>query len=217
MTYAVIACQALRYELEKEICETGCAYPVIWVGSEYHIDPNKLRVKLQGIIDSLKNIDNILLVYGSCGNGLVGLTASTANLIIPKTDDCISLLLTKSNEKVERAKGTYFLTKGWIESPKSIINEYVYTLKRYGEEKTKKIYNLMLKHYRYLMLIDTGAYNIEECKSEAAGFAANQNLELIIAKGDTWFLRKLLLGPYDKDFCIIKKGENVNLNHFGIG
>jgi hypothetical protein len=214
MDYAVIACQALRYELEKAVSETGCAYPVIWVGSEYHQDPNKLRTKLQEMIDSLKNIDNILLAYGSCGNGLVGLAATTANLIIPRTDDCISLLLAKPNEKPERAKGTYFLTKGWLESPKSIVKEYEHSLKRYGQERTAKIYHLLLKHYRYLMLIDTGAYNLEECQSEAADFAANNHLAIVTGKGDTWFLKKLLQGPYDQDFCLIKKGEIVNLHHF---
>lgn len=214
MNYAVIACRTLQDELVLAINETGCEYPVIWVDSEYHIDPNKLREKLQQEIDSLKGIDSILFAYGSCGNGLVDLTASTADLIIPKTDDCISMVLSEPGKIFAREKDTYFLTKGWMESSKGLLNEYWQTLKRYGEKRTKRIFELMLGHYQNLMLIDTKAYNLEEWIYQAQELAEKTNLELVTAKGSIWFLKQLLTGPYDENFCIIKQGQTVNLGHF---
>ena len=146
---------------------------------------------------------------------MLGVRASTANLIIPKTDDCISMVLSKQGEKFERAKKTYFLTKGWIESPRSLIVEYWRAVERYGREKAEKIFKYMLHNYSYLMLIDTQSYNVNEYKGKAEKIARLTNMELIIERGSVWFLEKLLTGPYDDDFCIIPKGEEVKIHHFG--
>ncbi|GBF32598.1 hypothetical protein DCCM_0794 [Desulfocucumis palustris] len=216
MSYAIIACRTLEDELNLAMRETGCGCPVIWVESDYHLDPNLLRSKLQLEIDNLKDIESVLFAYGCCGNGLVGLKATTAGLIIPRTEDCISMVLGRPGEKFERQKQVYFLTRGWMEGSKSILAEYSHAMERYGEKRTKRIFELMLKHYRYFMLIDTGAYKLEDCFDKAEELAKNTDLELIMAKGDIWFLKKLLTGPYNDDFCLIPKGGTVNIGHFGL-
>lgn len=216
MSKAIIACQTIYDELNLAMHETGCHYPVIWVASDYHMDPNLLRTKLQEEIDNLKNVNDILFAYGCCGNGLVGLKASTASLIIPKTEDCISMVLSQPGEKFERQKQTYFLTRGWLEGSKSILAEYEHARKRYGEARAKRLFKFMLKHYHYLMLIDTGAYTLEDCLSKAEELANNTELEVVVAKGGIWLLKKLLTGPYDEDFCVIPKGGTVNPGHFGL-
>ena len=215
MNYAVIACETLQDELNLAIKETGCNLPVVWVNSDYHDDSNKLRTKLQEEIDKLTDIDYVLFAYGCCGNALVGLNANKSKLIIPVTDDCISMVLSEPGKKYIRHKETYFLTRGWLESSKSIAREHAYTIKRYGETRAKKIFSRMFEHYRYLMLIDTGAYNFKDNSFKFKEFAKDLGLEPVVERGNIWFLKKLLLGPYDEDFCIIEKGESVTLNHFG--
>jgi len=214
MRNVIIACETVKDELELAMKQTSCNYPVVWINSEFHIDPNLLRTKLQEEIDNVKDADNILLVYGCCGNAVIGLKASTADLVFPRTDDCISMVLCQPNQKFERKKATYFLTKGWIESPKSLIKEYQNAIKRYGEKKTKRIFQVMLKHYNYLMLIDTGAYNIDEYYDKASHIAQITDLNLFVEKGGIWLIKKLLTGPYDNDFCYIKKGDTVKISHF---
>lgn len=215
MTYVVIACETLRDELMMAVRETGSSYPVIWIDSIYHVDPGKLRLKLQQEIDSLTGIKHVLLAYGACGNGLVGLKASTADLIIPKTDDCISMFLSKPGKTFIRLKESYFLTKGWMESSKGLWNEYWYTVNRYGEKRARRIFDLMLGNYQNLTLIDTEAYNFEEWKDKAQQLAEKTNLRLTTAKGGIWLLKQLLTGQHDECFSIVKKGETVNLGHFG--
>jgi len=214
MSNIIIACETLKDELNKAIRLTGCDYPVQWIDSKYHSDPDQLRKVLQEKIDSIEDKENILLAFGCCGNGLVGLKATTANLIIPRTDDCISMVLCKQGQKFIRPKETYFLTKGWIEAPKSMAVEYERAIEKYGLERTRRLFKLMLKHYSRLMLIDTGAYDLNECMDKARDMAQVTGLELIIGDGDIWFLEKLLTGPYDDDFCFIPKGEEVKINHF---
>jgi len=215
MENVVIACEMLKTEVVKAMNMTGCNFPIIWIDSEQHNDPDKLREKLQRKIDSLDGKDNILLVFGCCGNALVGIKATASNLIIPKVDDCISMVLCKQGEKFERMKDTYFLTKGWIESSKSLMVEYERAIQRYGVKNTERIFKVMLKNYKHLMLIDTGAYNIDEYMEKARAIANITNLRLIIKKGGIWLIKKLLMGPYDDDFCLIPKSEEIKLTDFG--
>lgn len=214
---ALIACETIKHELDAAMNKTGKRFQTILVDSDYHNDPDKLRTVIQEYIDSMKDKKRILLGYGCCGNALVGIEATTAELVIPKTDDCISMMLSKKGEKFNRASKTYFLTKGWIESPKSLAGEYYRALEKYGEDKAKRIFELMLKNYEYLMIIDTGAYDLSECMGKAEEIARFTKLKLIIEQGDVWYLEKLLTGPYDNDFSIIPKGEKIKISHFGYG
>lgn len=214
---ALIACETIKHELEAAMEKTGKVYPTILIDSDYHNDPDKLRMVIQEYIDSAKDKKRILLGYGCCGNALVGVEATTAQLVIPKTDDCISMMLSRKGEEFNRTSNTYFLTKGWMESPKSLAGEYYRALEKYGEAKTKRIFELMLKNYEYLMIIDTGAYDLEECINKAEEIAHFTKLKLVIEQGDIWYLEKLLTGPYDNDFSVIPKGEKIKISHFGYG
>lgn len=213
MKNIIIACQTIKDELNLAIKETQCKYPVIWIDSSYHLHPGRLRLKLQEEINNLRNFDNILLAYGFCGNAIVGLKASEANLIFPRTDDCISMVLSKDDGYgFRQTKSAYFLTRGWIESPGGIMVDYSNALKRYGEEKTERMFRLMLKQYNKLVVIDTGAYNVVDYIKEAQELARISDLDLVVEKGSIGLLKKLLTGPYDDRFCIIKKGQEVNLD-----
>lgn len=215
MDKIIIACEMLKDELSMAIAITGCGFPVIWIDSDYHRDPALLQEKLQEKIDTVENAKDILLAYGCCGNAMIGIKATAANLIIPKTDDCISMILSKENEGFKRVKKTYFLTKGWIDSPRSLVGEYRRALEKYGKERTDRIFKLMFNSYKNLMLIDTKAYDIQEYKAKAEGIAHLTNLSLVVESGSIWFLKKLLTGPYDENFCIVPKGDKVKLSCFG--
>lgn len=213
---ALIACKTLRHEINQAMHDLGCQYPITWVDSEYHNDPDGLRVKLQEEIDKLKDVDTILLAYGCCGNGTVGLNASTADLIIPRIEDCIAMVLSKCGQVFEKQKATFFLTKGWLEGTNSLTKEFEHAVKRYGEQRANRVFELMFKHYKYLMLIDTKAYSLDECLDETTKLAERLNLKLILAQGDIWLLKKLLTGSFDQDFCLIRKGETVSIQDFSI-
>ncbi|KXG74978.1 hypothetical protein AN618_21030 [Fervidicola ferrireducens] len=209
MKNTIIACRMIHDELQQAMDEINSQDPVIWVDSGYHSEPERLKAKLQEIIDGLEGTDNIILVYGYCGNALLGLKATTANLIFPRVNDCISMLL-----KSERLKDAYYLTRRWIESPASIVQEYKIALERYGEERTKKLFRLMLKNYTKFMLLETSTYDTEKYLKEIQEFAEKIGLNVDSQEGDLQFLKKILTGPYDeKNFVIIKKGEKVDLSH----
>ncbi len=81
-----------------------------------HINPAELKKVLQEKIDEASPKAEVLLLgYGLCSMAVVGLKATTATLVIPRTDDCIAIFLGSCNAYKEQARkepGTYYLTKG---------------------------------------------------------------------------------------------------------
>lgn len=217
MKNIVLACSTLKYELRKAIEETGKEYPVLWVDSTLHAYPEKLKKYLQEEIDRIENVDNILFVYGSCGNALIGLKSHITNLVIPKFDDCISMLLCKNKNQnaQERSTDVYYLTRGWMESERGILQEYNHCVEKYGYKRAKKVFLTMLNNYNYLLLIDTGAYDIEEYIPQAQEIAEKIQLELKIEQGTIRLIKKLLTGPWDEEFILVPPDNSVELHHFG--
>lgn len=214
MNTLIISCEMIKNELTAILEKTGRTFPVIWVPTEYHNDPDKLREKLQHEIDSAPACEIILLAFGCCGNATVGLKATTADLVIPKADDCIEILLRKENQKFERKARTYFLSKGWLESSKNLKSEYDHAQKKYGEVRADRIFKAMLKEYRYMMFIDTGLSNTSELESlltETKQLAAILDLEVIVEKSDSWLLEKLISEHLGCDFLYVPKGQTIEM------
>lgn len=218
MKTVVICCETLKNELNTIFQQKGISLPVIWISSDYHNNPAILRKKLQSEIDGLDGYDRIFLGFGCCGNSTIGLTATTAEMIIPKANDCIDILLSRKDKKLERKIGTYFLSKGWLQSAtKGIINEHQQLIERYGEEKAQLLLKTMLNQYYFLMFIDSGVSDGDELNhllEISEKFASAANLELVVEKGLFWLLQALVEGPWEEDFIVIKKGETVPMTAF---
>ncbi|MGI6449161.1 MAG: DUF1638 domain-containing protein [Desulfitobacteriia bacterium] len=216
----ILCCEILKNELNKALRQAGLSIPVIYISSDYHINPAKLRAKLQSTIDSLTGYDRILMGYGCCGQALVGLKATTAALVIPKVDDCIEIILSKTGEKFERRKATYFLSKGWLESTRGIFYEHDQMVKKYGEARAKRLLHAMLHQYKYLMFIDTGVseepeeQDLKNLLATSEKFASMAGLELICEKGEIWLLEKLVREIVDEKFLVVSKGQAVQATDF---
>ena len=60
-----------------------------------------------------------MLGYSLCGNGLERINAGQHFLLIPRTDDCIAILLgfyQAYRPEMDKESGTYYLSKGWLEA-----------------------------------------------------------------------------------------------------
>ncbi len=212
----VLACNTIRDELEKAASETECAHPFTWVESGLHLKPESLRRRLQEELDSIAEIDRVILAFGFCGNAVVGLTSRNYELIIPRVDDCISLLLgsMKNRERCGKSGAVYFLTKGWLEGEFNIWTEYQAVLARFGPERTERIYRRMLAHYRFLGLIDTGAYDLDELLPLVSEIASTLKLETRVLPGSDYYMKRLLAGPWnDDEFAILPRHTRVELFH----
>lgn len=215
MSTCIVACNTIADELNMAINETGCTYPVFWVESGLHMYTTTLKERLQQEIDKITGVDRVLLAFGYCGNALLGLSSSTFKIIFPKVEDCITLILGSPEKRKEviDEKGTYFLTKGWLDFERNIWVEYQDSLKRYGKEKTDRIYKSLLVHFKRLGIVETGAYPLDEFFKRTQKIAKSLKLEHEIVPGTLRYLKKLLTGPWDEEFAIVNPGETVSLKH----
>jgi len=229
MKPVVICCEILKGELSALLEKTKTPCPVVWISAEYHSNPGNLRNKLQLEIDLLTDADRIFLGFGCCGNAVAGLKATTADLIIPRADDCIEIMLSSTEQSdalpsgaslcVERPKNTYFLSKGWLESAKGLLAEYDRMIKRYGPDRARRLFNKMLYEYRFLMFLNTGVAKaeLEVLLEKSRQLASVADLELIVQKAACGLLEKMVkhLNGAEEElretgFLIVKKGETVS-------
>jgi hypothetical protein len=87
----IIACATVGEELPGLIPED---MPRRILEFGLHLSPEKLNAALQEEIDRTEDeVDTILLGYGMCSRGMIGLHSRRFRLVIPKVDDCIALFL----------------------------------------------------------------------------------------------------------------------------
>lgn len=118
-TCAIIACDVFKDELE------AFGAGIDWHTIEYlemglHDQPNILREEIQKVVNRLEeesSVETILLMYGICGNGLIGIVSKRCQLVLPRAHDCISILLGSPNVHegvLKENPGTYFYSPGWV-------------------------------------------------------------------------------------------------------
>lgn len=214
MKTCLIACRTIEEELLYIEKTEGVSYETFWLPSGLHNVPRQLQDTLQETVDyaQQKGYDRLLLAMGYCGNAVAGIHADTADIYIPRVDDCISLLLgsVHRREELTAGHGTYFLTKGWLQGEKNISIEYDYALHKYGEKRGKQIFAMMLSHYKRIGVIDMKAYPPEQILPRTEEIARRLGLDHEIFPGDPSFLRRILKGPWDEEhFLHLKPLEKI--------
>ena len=211
METVIFGCKTLENELLRAIDECGCAYEVKWVESGLHNVPKKLTSALQSALDSAPGCLRALMAFGYCGNALSGLRSEEKTLIIPRVDDCISLLLGSYSKKAALTKdnGTYFLTEGWLKGERNIWVEYLHAINKYGAELGSSIIDMMLEHHKTLGLLDTGCFDLSRIESEVRDIANTLKLNYKLIPATIEYLRRLLTGPWDNESFLVIPPHNM--------
>lgn len=183
-----------------------------------HLRPANLRELLQEKIEQISpRTDVLLLGYGLCSMAVVGLKATTATLVIPRTDDCIGIFLGSCaayRKQFNQEPGTYYLTKGWIEVGDSPFEEHKRLVEKYGEAKADRMTRLVLKNYKRLGFINTGQQEIERYRAYAQNAAGRFDLRFEEIDGSSALVRKIISGPWDEGFVVVKPGQTVRYEDF---
>lgn len=205
MKTAIVACRTLEDELNFAINKTGTTYPVEWIESGLHNTPKKLKARLSELLYGM-NVERVLLVMGFCGNSIQGIKTGNFELIVPRVDDCISLLIGSLKERndVSRKHAAYFLTDGWMRGERNIWVEYQYAVHKYGENEAKNIADLMYGHYRTLGILDAGVNPINPLIESTKIIADTLNLEQKVIPASVSYIGQLLTGPWPEDKFIVK-------------
>lgn len=208
MKTVIAACKTLEDELNFAIHKTGITYPVEWIESGLHNTPKKLNARISELLCRI-NAERVLLVMGFCGNSIQGIKAGNFELIVPRVDDCISLLIgsLKKRSDVSREYAAYFLTDGWMRGERNLWVEYQYAVHKYGEDEAKNIAELMYGHYRTLGILDVGVNPINPLIESTKIIADTLNLEQKVIPASVSYIEQLLTGPWPEDKFIVKAPE----------
>ncbi len=198
MNAIVISCKTIEDELMAAMKELNCEYEVLWLESGLHNWPQKLNAKLQELLEECGGYDTVLLAMSFCGNALVGLHTGPFRMIVPRCDDCITLLL-GSVARRRQISATYFLTGGWLRGERNLWTEYVECLKKYGEKRGKRIFSTLLANYQTLALLDTGCFEHDAAEVEVRKMAETFSLKYTQLDGTLGYLKELLSGNWSED------------------
>jgi hypothetical protein len=180
-----------------------------------HRTPGKMPAAIQETLDGVSpEVQTVLLGYGLCSNGVVGVVSRAAAIILPRVHDCIALLLgsrERYEAEVTSCPGTYYITPGWAlygtTSLSSYKNEY---LPKYGEETARYIARELLKNYSRVALIDHRVGDIQAARAHAHEMAEVFDLSYAEVPGSLDYLARLVRGPWDgDDFVEIGPGRAI--------
>jgi hypothetical protein len=211
----VIACATVIEEMRPHLPAT-VPYEVLDFG--LHLDPHDLKRVLQEKIDlASHDAEVILLGYGLCSMAVVGLRASTATLVVSRSDDCIAIFLGSCaayKQQARKEPGTYYLTKGWIEVGDTPFSEHEKLVEKYGEAKAMRMMKLTLKNYKRLAFINTGAYHLENYRDYARRVSERFDLRYEEIDGSPALVKKMIAGPWDDEFVVVGPGETITYEMF---
>ena len=216
----IVACEALKLELDLVIQNRNCSLPVYWIDQGKHSRPDDLRAAVQEALDQLTPGHRVLLLFGFCGNAMVGLNAGTHTLVLPKVADCIPLYIGSRQERDSYGTAVYFFTEGYMNSKTGgIASDSNRTLERYGEKRGTSILKKMLGHYKNFAVIDTGAFDVAPVQEKVEKFAKIVDIPVITIPGSVKYIDALLSSEWpESDFLIVQPGGNVRFeDSLGLG
>lgn len=215
MSTVILACPTLERELKEAMKEKKSKAMVYFLPHGLHRDPKALHHYIQDKIDHFYNVDRIVVCTTGCGGGNVGIKATTAELIYPKTRDCLDILISKEKfDKTERDMHGLFLTESWMEYMKESSIDREKVLAKMGKEKgeayLKKLYGMIQDFY----IIDTKCYDIEKVRAYIQPLVDLLSAKLHVMDGGYGILKKIAAEDFDDDFNRIPKGERVGESAF---
>lgn len=233
----MIACSVLARECHAVAARSRRVVDLELLEQGLHdLGAEGMRGQLQEAIDRSKGYSEVLLGYGLCNNGVVGLRARETPLVVAKVHDCISILLGSAKryqEEFDKEPGTYYLTGGWLERDKDMKHPPGSTVRerlgigktleayaaQYGEENAKYLVETLgegLTHYTRVAFIEMGLGPEEGFEELARKKAEEQGLRLEKLAGNMRLLAKLADGDYAGDeFLVVPPGGEIEADYTG--
>lgn len=189
-----------------------------------HDDPNQLRTVLGGEIERLSSINGVeavLLAYGLCGRGIIGLCAAGVPLVVPRAHDCIAILLggqPSFERAISASPATYFYSPGWargLRVPGPDRDKWMRSVfeERYPDDP-EMVDDLMeadaetFEHYSRAGFVDFTGNNSAADYCRACAQSRGWRFEHL--GGDPSMLRDLLRGNWDVDrFLVVEPGWSI--------
>jgi hypothetical protein len=246
--YKLISCNVFQRELCAAISDSPNVVDPEFLELGLHEKSEALATRLQAKIDeasaasaraeaaapagqsrdtTVGAYDAILLGYGLCGNGLVGIEARGLPLVLARAHDCCTILLGSRAaflEKFGENMSAGWSSAGYIERGSTYFRaselgrstglglEYAELVEKYGEENAAYVWETMHpameeKELRFIELPETASLGYAGKMRERAA-AEGKDFQLI--QGSSRLLRALVAGGWDEgEFLVVPPGRRI--------
>lgn len=215
----VITCGVMKPELEY-LRSGSKDVEVIYLEQNLHRTPHLMPERVQAKVDEVAPYaSQIVLGYGLCSNGIVGIQAPEQGLVITKAHDCIAIFLGSLEAYYQRSRktpGSYYLTPGWIYEDKDPLGimekEYI---PRMGAEIAEWGIKEEIKNYSHIILINTQVADPAFLRDRAVKNAQFFDKKYEEVQGDLFYFKRILFGPYQSElFYFVAPGEKIQQSWF---
>ncbi len=213
---AVIGCAVLGVDLKHVAGRLNLAVDFHFLEAGLHERPDVLKERLQAAIDAASadgRTERIVVGYGVCGRGTIGIQSRGVPLVIPKVHDCIAMFLggpEAYRRQFNAFPGTYYISAGWYEEkavPVSQRNQQAWygdtqikhadIASQYGEQAADRTIDFLSswqKNYQRAAYIDTGSRKTTRPQQHAREMADAYGWSYEKIDGSLALFEKMLVG-----------------------
>ena len=216
----ILTCSSLERYVKRAQEKMHTNYPIIVIDRIYHVEPATMKTVIWQELEKRKRKpDTILAAMGFCG-GVWDQVRAQVRTVIPRVDDCVSLLLATDDRYIPNRKesGHLYLYEDEPEkfSVLSLLKDYRKASKEFQGLDEETLFHMWFDQYYFLDIIDTG-YN--DCYELAYAEQAQKNADMIHAaldyvQGSNRILEKLVSGELDEQFLVAEHGHLIRHGDF---
>lgn len=229
MKLKLISCEVFTRLACLAVADTPHTIDLEFTKLGAHESPETLRATIQEKIDAAEGqgYDAIILGYGLCGNGTVGLTARSIPLVIPRAHDCCTLFMGSREKFLEHFKDNFsseWGAAGYMERETNYLRatetgkllgldqEYNELVEKYGEENAQFVWEtlhpgLHCEEATYIEVPETAHLGYLD---RFNAFAKEQGKNFRILQGDMRLIRALLAGEWnEEEFLTVSPGKEI--------
>jgi len=234
-----IGCQVIYREACKLAAESRLAVDVQFLHKGLHdLHRGDMQLRLQSAVNAVPQdagYKAVILGYGRCSDGVVGLTARSIPMVIPKAHDCITLLFGSRHAYrtyFDAHPGTYFHSTGWLERKDGEVEgtqgvmaklglgrSYENMVAEYGRDEADFIMETLgtgLANYDRYCYIEMGVTDERTFIAESRNQAKERGWHFDLRKGDLSLLRKLFNADWNgDDFLIVPPNHRIIASNDG--
>ncbi|HBU11956.1 MAG TPA: hypothetical protein DEB31_04290 [Clostridiales bacterium] len=234
MRLKLIACKALFREASLIAAQSENFIDATYLRQGLHDTPDLLRRAIQDEIDRVesgddihtysarydrRDFDAILLGYGLCSNGIVGVGSKKYPVVVPRAHDCITLYLGSKEAYAAYFKehgGTFWYNASWIENavtPSEQTDREMMAVyaEKYGEENAAFLLEAeMTENYTRAAYIKWPELSFPQYEKYTRDAAAYRGWEYDCVLGSSALMLEFLDGVWDYDkFLVAPPGSAI--------